>query len=407
MIRILNSTTLEIVETITKYTSIIFNLNFYEVGDFTLTLPLNILSENIKLNNYILWKDNVGIIKYINITDTTITVKGCDIKGLLSQRICKGTWNGAVETVVKNIVSENTQENRAFPLFSVSETKGIGEEVDAISKGGTVADTISEICENNDFGWDIKLKNKELIFDVIKPKNANCVYGVRYKNVSGTEYTLSILNETNTTFNSFQNEGLEVTVEDGRFWVNKGKCRLSDGSVFVLEEKTDSQESIPSGSNTTSLLVTIGRSGEFVFEKWRTDQLSTFQNPYYVLCNSYKDDVFMLPREEELYFTNGENTGLERSETYSDNFEKPVEYEKKNENATATIISFSDYKTKWELGDVVKLRLDYLGQRVTFETPITEVQLVCEAGNQRVIPTFGENKKILKKLIKELKNNAR
>lgn len=409
MLRILDSNTLNITDTITDYTSVVFNLNFYEPGDFTVTLPPFVISESIKKNDYVLYKENLGIIKYISVTDTATTIKGVDIKGILKQRICTGTWNGNVETVIKTIVSENTQGNRSFPLFEISESKNKGEETTYESKGKTVADTIGEICKNNSVGYSIKLEDKKLVFDVAFPQNRDCIYSIRHRNISSLEYTLDSINETNTGFISFQNEGLELSFDPSyNICVGKGKCRLSDGSVFVNEESVTTSCSGGSSSHTHTIVVEKV-NGNFLFKSYFKDKLSeSIKNPYYALGEYYqKSSITSYSRDEDIYFSEDENTGLERTEVYSDNYEKTIEYENETENATANIVTFSDYGNKWNLGDIVKIRLDLLGKRITIEQPITSVQVISEATNKRIIPTFGETKNILKKLIKELKNNAR
>lgn len=408
MLRILDSKTLNITDTITDYTSVVFNLNFYEPGDFTVTLPPFAISESIKKNDYVLYKGNLGIIKYISVTDTATTIKGVDIKGILKQRICKGTWSGNVETVIKTIVSENTQDNRSFPLFEISESKNNGEETTYESKGKTVADAIGEICEKNGVGYSIKLEDKKLVFDVVLPQNRDCIYSIRHRNISSLEYTIDSINETNTAFNTFQNEGLELSFDSSNYiCVEKGKCRLSDGSIFVNEESVTTSYS--GGSSSYSHTIVVEKvNGKFLFQRYRKDKLSeNIKNPYYALGEHYqKSSITSYSRDEDIYFSEDENTGLERTEVYSDNYEKTIEYENETENATANIVTFSDYGNKWNLGDSVKIRLDLLGKRITLEQPITSVQIISEATNKRIIPTFGETKNILKKLVKELKNNA-
>lgn len=406
MLRILDSDTLNITDTITDYTSVVFNLNFYEPGDFTVTLPPFAISESIKKNAYVMYKGNLGIIKYISVTDTATTIKGVDIKGILKQRICKGAWSGNVETVIKTIVSENTQDNRSFPLFEISESKNQGEETTYESKGKTVADAIGEICKDNGVGYSVKLENKKLVFDVVLPQNRDCIYSIRHRNISSSEYTLDSLSETNTAFNFFQNEGLELSFNSsGYLCVGKGKCRLSDGSIFVNEETITT--SIYSGTSTNAYYVAVVNEGNGIFSVKSGDK--TYINNMtakYGLGSYYQQSATTSSRDEDIYFSENENAGLERTEVYSDNYEKTIEYENGTENATANIVTFSDYGDKWNLGDTVKIRLDLLGKRITLEQPITSVQIVCEATNKRITPTFGETKNILKKLIKELKNNA-
>lgn len=400
LIRILDSSTLDILETITKYTSVIFNLNFYEAGDFTVTLPPHVVSAHIKENAYVMWKNRIGIIKYIQITDTAVTLRGPDIKSLLNQRICKGTWTGAVETVIKNIVSENTVGNRSFSCFIISSNNATGVNTTYESKGEKVATSLKNICKSNNIGWDIKLENKQLIFDIITPKTRDCIYSVRHGNVSSIEYTLDALTKTNTTFFSFKNEGLELTLDTNSYaWLDKGKCMLSDGSIYVNETKFNTGIFCGSSSSHVYNIYVGNYNGAFKIEKYVSS--STYPKPCYKLGYTYTyDDVTNTDREEVNTFIDDGNTGIERIEVYNEDHTKKVQYEEVIENAIANIVTFSDFENKWFLGDSVKLRLDILEKRITFEKTITGVQIISEANNQRVIPTFGETKNILKNLLK-------
>lgn len=416
MIRIISSKDLSVKETLMNYISVIFNLNFTESGDFTLTLSNNFVSENIIKNNYIMWKENIGIIKYISKSTENITVKGCDIKGLLRQRICKGTYSGTIETVMKNIVSENITGNRAFPCFSVAEDSGNGDEIEYVSKGETINSALKNISEKYGVGWEIKLKENRLVFDVVFPDEADVYYSVRHGNISGYTYELNALSEINTLYNFAVPEGLSLKREENAIYLEKGSCYLSNGKTFYNNPE---KKKIFTLSSLYSYYYYIEEAdGEIKITRYSASQTNPTENMYYLgYVSNYTDgdygtatvtNVQKTDSTGQLVFVNDENAGLDRNEayiserSYMEELENSDKLSKSVENATAEIIAFEDYNTKWKLGDSVKIRLDIMGQTVIFEKNITAIQLTDEADNKRVIPTFGKTKSILKKLLGEV-----
>lgn len=413
MLRIINSENLSIAETVTNYISVIFNLNFSESGDFTLTLPSDFVSENIIKNNYILWKENLGTIKYISKTAENITVKGCDIKGLLKQRICRGEYSGRIETVMKNIVSENITGNRAFPCFFVAPDGESGEEAEYISNGETINSALKTISEKYGVGWEIKLKENKLVFDVVFPSASEAYYTVRHGNISGCTYELNALSETNTLYNYATPKGLELKSETDGIYLEKGSCYLSDGKTYYENAE---KKKIFTPSPSTAYYYYIEPDGEDVrINRYSVSQDRPTENMFYLgFVSKYTNSdyasaaVTNAEHTGQLVFVNGENgekTGINRNEAYiselspTDELLKSDKLEAATENATADIVTYGDYNTKWKLGDTVKIRLDVMGQTIIFEKNITAVQLIDEANNKRIIPTFGKTKSILKKLL--------
>ena len=412
MVKIL-SENLECVETIKEYTSVIFNLKFTNYGDFTLTLPPLYNSSHIIKNNYVVHKENVGIIKYISKTNTAVIVRGFCVKSLLKQRVCCDFYSGPVETVAKTIVGENTLGNRCFIGLQIAEDKQRGENITYDATGETVADALHNICTKYNYGWEIKLIGKQLIFDLVEPQDRDTYYSVRHGNVSGYEYTLDALSEVNTAQDQFIDKGIELylepTYEGYSVYVSPGQILLDDKkTVFRL---------------TSSKYLCEFREGK-IFYAYKNDgggiDIAVFDGenttcPYpisrkigYINDSDYGNFKLYNTKVNttHIFSYNDNNTGLSRVETYKSNrFEIAEESEKRLEKvvetATAFIISYADYNTKWKLGDTVKLRIDIYGMTYIFTKQITEIQIVEEAYGQRILPVFGETKNLLKKLLKQ------
>ena len=260
MIRILKNSDLSILETVIDYTSIVFNLKFTDSGNFILSLPPDTAVQSIKKNNYIKYKNNIGIVKYISRTPEGYTVQGCDIKGLLKQRVVIGTYTGKLETVIKNIVRDNTTGARAFPCFSVSEDQKTGEDVTYTLNGESVADALNKICSENNIGWDITEIDGGLSFNIIIPTVKDIYYSTRYRNISDYNYTADSTGNANTIVNFVSDKGLELSTwkeyynDSGsynmRITVKKGYYYTEDGNYYEFTEDYNSLVSAPGKGQT-------------------------------------------------------------------------------------------------------------------------------------------------------------
>lgn len=202
MIRVLDST-LKIISTITRYTSVEFEKNFNDYGTFTVQLPKASGNTNLKKNNIINHKRNYGIIKYISETDSEIIIKGFDLKYILAQRVAQGSKSGKAETVIKGYISDTIKGNRSIDKFSSAENAARGETVSHTIDGAELlSDTVAAICETQDWGYDVAVTDGAMVFDICVPKTVNYVYSKRKNNIKSCEYTLDALGEKNVIYNT-------------------------------------------------------------------------------------------------------------------------------------------------------------------------------------------------------------
>jgi len=123
---------------------------------------------------------------------------------------------------------------------------------------------------------------------------------------------------------------------------------------------------------------------------------STAVNTVYVGTTEIYDSVYTgLERRE----------GIEQSDGTEDEIRtkgKAILKEKAiKENISAETNHRLKYKTDWNLGDYVTLKVDVFGETLLLDKQITEVEEIYERGNISIKPTFGEVKEsIIKRLLK-------
>lgn len=413
MIRILNNSDLSVIETVTDYTSIVYNLKFTDSGTFILSLPPDTAAQKIKKNNYIKYKNNIGIVKYISKEPTGYTVQGCDIKGLLKQRIAIGTYTGKLETVIKNIVSDNITGVRSLPCLTVATDSARGENVSYTLSGESVSDALNKICTENNIGWSIAEKNGGLVFDIIIPTVTDIFYSPRYHNISDYNYTSDSSNNANTIVNFVTDKGLEMSTwkeyynssgaYNMRVTVKKGFYYTEDGKYYEFTEDYNSSATAPSKGKSQGYYLN-GKS------------VTTSYNANYLYLGTIACDNLMnytitnAERKSHIFYLNNENSGIDREETYLNEsgvlesvLKNTDKLQKTVESATASIFTQEDFNTLWKLGDSIKMRLDVLGETHILTLPVPEIQISVNGTENRITPTFGEVKEsVLKRIIKEL-----
>ena len=189
MIKILDSD-FKILDTITRYSSVTWTKRFYEGGSFSVQLSKNTDIKTDLDKKLICHKGNYGIIQYLGESSASVPViKGYDLKSILSFRQGKGDYTGKLETVIKSIVSDNTEGNRSFPHFVIAEDLKRGPEVAYnFDKSASVENMLKTICEAEGVGYDVIYKEGNIVFDVIFPKTINHTEIFRNGNIQKTDY---------------------------------------------------------------------------------------------------------------------------------------------------------------------------------------------------------------------------
>lgn len=400
MLRILNRD-FEILETITEYTSVEFIKVFNDYGTFTVQIPLAVEPKEIQRNRILRHKNNYGIIRYISQSNGYIVVQGQDLKVLLTQRCIQNARSGISETVIKEYVAEATAGNgRGFPNFSIATDQARGLDVNyKIEKLIMADEAIREICSRNDWGYDVAVNNGTMIFDVLVPDVLDVMYSKRHENIKDYEYICDALEERNAAVNYTEWDGLEVEIDkaNDKAVVKAGRGYLADGEEFeILEDVTintytESPTYIYAQKDVNSGVVSVKRNTSPLY--------NTLTTHYSLIAKiSTSGAVTLSNRYTIIRFSPMEESGIERREiatNYSGTYAEIREACLNDiagsvaESVEAEILTVTDYGTKWNLGDYVKVRVRVMGGELTVTKQITQVTEVYEANNHKVIPVFG------------------
>lgn len=182
---------------LTDITSIIsynYKKRFYQVGEFTMEIPINEPAVPFIAVDTLLFTNDGD---YLYITDITenaksMTIQGYDLKYLLAMRVtlfpeeeqAKGAYGyyvvkGSTEKCIKDIVDYNISENapdknrRIFGFKTgLNEDRGLSND-SYMTRLESLDEVVGVLCKNAKIGYDIvpNMTYSTFIFDVIVPTN--------------------------------------------------------------------------------------------------------------------------------------------------------------------------------------------------------------------------------------------
>lgn len=410
----------KIIQAVSKVKSITWTSRFTESGSFRLQLPHDFQSSVDLMGKFIRHKGHYGIIQYISADEEQTELRGYDLKAItIFRQVLPGTYTGAVETVIKQIVSDNTEGDRGFPRFSVAADQKRGETITyTIESPDTMENILKKLCEDNGIGYAVTVQDKNMIFDVMVPNTVDHTYSERRQNVTGWEYTHDQLTEKNTellwveplTIKPWtKSAALAYAYFSGNVCISGKIYTLEDTETyrdFRIDEKVGTKQyiEIKDGYTDTTggLRITVSTSrdnsrvliGRIEYYKENTPT-------YIMLSTSLSFDKAA---------TAATATGFSRKEVCMETTEteiptgkikKDMSGKNASETITADVLSLTDYQTVWNLGDYVKIKIYLFGQAMTVSRQITEIDEVYESNNIKITPVFGKQKdNIIRKLQK-------
>lgn len=269
---------LDIIGVLDNYSSLIWRPAYSEIGDFELYLgATREIIDLLSVNNYLVRSIDVNvdeqnkttykkvmIIKNIEIITNSdsgnhIVVTGRELKFLLHQRIIWTQTNlsGTAENAIRQLVTENaispTDNKRVIPRLVLGVNTGLSDSIKKQVTGDYLDDTIIEICNNYDYGWDMYIYDNAINFVVYKGINRSygqdtnpyVVFSDKFDNLFNTDYQLKTEEIGTTTLIGGEGEGLE------RIYTTVGNERsgLNRYEVFVdakdISQNKDTEEEIP------------------------------------------------------------------------------------------------------------------------------------------------------------------
>lgn len=318
---------------IDTYTSIIWTKRCFACGDFELYLPashLDILVEG----NYIYRLDDDAIMRIENLEITTdsevgnfLRVSGRSAESLLAKRIIwsQTTFSGTVENLIYKLIRENavnpTDENRIIPLLTIGESQGYPETIEKQITGTNLLEAISELCTTYQYGFKFTLQDGQFVFSLYKGKETSVVFSPEFDNLINTTYQRNTSAYANVALVAGEGEGAS------RKTCSVGNATGLDRSEIYVDARdlsTNSEEPI-SDEKYTEILNERG-----------TEALTE-----YVVTEGFEGNV-------------------EPSGTY-------------------------EYKTDWNLGDVVQVVNEY---GIVGNPRIVEIIESEDENGHSIIPTF-------------------
>lgn len=229
-------TSFNVIDIVDSYESSIWNIKYYEYGDFELYLPATTDNiELLKVNCYLV-RDvdiiddnlyNVMRIKKINVnTDVEqgnhLTLTGKCLKSIMAQRIVWGQTNlsGTVESCIRALITSNvinpTNSARRIDKVILSEIKGYTESMVKQITGDNLGDSIIDICKTYGVGWRVYVdKNKNIVVDVFKgvdrsnnqTLNPRVTFSPELDTLLTSDYSLDTENYKNVALVAGEGEG--------------------------------------------------------------------------------------------------------------------------------------------------------------------------------------------------------
>ncbi len=234
-----------------------FDKYFCKTGTFALEIPSDSeCADKIMINTLIYSQDDdlCFIAKNIKRSETSITITGCDLNGMLLDRLTmpapeemdktdpKDLITGTTETCVKHFVDYNMinspSPERNYPRFAVCEDMSRGIPEDSYYCGKEcVEDVVRALCESANLGYRIRLNVDQtriapdeplILFDVAEQIDKSAGQSERNRVI----FSAGLHNIVKTE--------REVGISDNKnaLWCDAGS--IHDG--FVFEENTGETE---------------------------------------------------------------------------------------------------------------------------------------------------------------------
>lgn len=226
-----------IIDLVDDYESCIWNIYYFNVGDFELYLPATPKNvELLKIGRYLVRdKDvindnlyNVMVIRTLNIkTDVELgnylTVTGKCLKSILQRRIVwsQTILSGKVENCLRLLVNDNAinpvKAERKITQLQLGELKNFTETMRKQITGENLGDSIVDICITYGIGWRVYVNpDKRMVVDFYKGLdrsdsqnvNTRVTFSVDYGSLLTSNYILNAEEYKNVALVAGEGEGI-------------------------------------------------------------------------------------------------------------------------------------------------------------------------------------------------------
>ena len=304
-IRILNSS-LDLLGEVDNYLSFSILRKYHSYGEFQLVTNIKVQNADmLEIDNLIMLgndKLKTGIIRYKEIKDEILKVKGYTLGAITKQRITIPPINKATdsiesdaETVIKHYVQRNCLdiEGMEFPMLMIAPNKNRGCNVKWQSRYKSLDEELESISRITNIGWHIYLdfNLKKWIFDIYNGRNFSVnqninppvIFSPEFDNVTSQEYIDSLMDYGNYAIVAGQGEGVNREI----ITIGSDETGLDKHVIFVDARDLESSNDLPDRGKLKlsehkrliSFQSEVIPTGPFQYERdWNLGDIVTVQN---------------------------------------------------------------------------------------------------------------------------------
>lgn len=315
------------------FISLRWRRKYFEAGEFEIVLPVNEYTLQFIDTDVIVMRNNyteAGIIETIEYSDDgtneEVTLSGRFLSSLLERRIVKSKINFSGNT----IEGMNTIVNAMTPLTTQWETETVTMSSPHVDFQCTYKNVYNYLCKLAEFSN----------------------IGIRIvPNVDSKVYMFEVWKGVDRT--SEQNENEQYSFSDDNYNIEQGSLVISEKTkaTYVLVGGT--------GEDTARILVSVD-DGSTGFDRYEV-----FSDQKSLSNNNLSDSAYKSQLQD-----------IGEGKLSDGTFKLEV-----------TALVQKDYKTKWNLGDIVNIKKEKWGVYTSYR--IIEVEETIEDGKKTIYPTFG------------------
>jgi hypothetical protein len=299
------------------YVSVIWRPSYSDIGDFEIYMGATTEAvELLQRDRYVVRTsdisvDDEGRVTYKKVmiiknriinTDVEngdfLTVTGKELKYILHQRLIWSltTVNGTAENAIRKYITENaispTNTKRVIPGLVLSDPLGLTDKIEKQVTAKPLDETIIEVCNTYNYGWDICIYDNTLLFSLYQGVDRSyeqtdrpyVVFSDDFNNLHDTEYQMASENYANTALVGGEGEGVDrkyATVGDEHSGLDRyetftdakstqssgeGEETISESAYIKLLEE-DGKETLKELGVTEAFTGEVVNNMGFVYEK--------------------------------------------------------------------------------------------------------------------------------------------
>lgn len=224
---------------IDDYYEISFTRNYYEAGDFTITINKNIPNASLfKKGLFVRFgNDNYDMGEIISISNSvgpegkaseTLIISGKDLRYIFHRRVIRqdnanGKWEmtGAGEIVMRSLIRDQcgsgAEAKRRLPVTNIIPENGIGDTCSISEAFTNLYEVLITIATQTNTGWRIRFENGEMTLEFFRgiDRSANVFFTVSHDALQDGTFTDSSESYANTIYVGGQGQGDERDIYEG------------------------------------------------------------------------------------------------------------------------------------------------------------------------------------------------